>query len=153
MKLLATTLLLLCSASAQQFSPAPYMEDFHQLLQEMSSHYANLEWVANDRHTDLPKLVARTEERIRNARSDEEAHRAFTRFINALGDGHVEIQWPRPPAAHQNSRTPPQSFCERMGYDQQDNDGGVDWSAFPGFSPVSDADAVDFPGGIVRLKA
>ncbi len=152
MKLFAAILLLLCSASAQQFSSDPYIEDFHQLLSEMSVHYANLEWVANDRRTDLPKLIARTEERLRNARSDEEAHRAFTRFINALGDGHLEIQWPRPSASRQSSAAPEQSFCERMGYDQQDNDGGVDWSSFPGFKPVQDADAVDFPGGLVHLK-
>jgi hypothetical protein len=153
MRVLATLFLLLCcSATAQQFQTEPYIEDFHQLLSEMSVHYANLEWVALDRRTDLPKLKARTEERLRNARSDEEAHRAFTRFINALGDGHLEIQWPRPSASRQSSAAPEQSFCERMGYDQQDNDGGVDWASFPGFKPVQDADAADFPGGLLVLK-
>src|SRR5438067_5319528 len=94
MKLLFAMVALLASASAQQFSPAPYVEDFHQLLSEMSSHYANLEWVANDLGTDLLKLKSRTEERLRSAKSEEAAHTAFQRFINRLGDGHVEIHCP-----------------------------------------------------------
>ena len=152
MKLLAAILLLLCSASAQHFSPDPYLEDFHQLLSEMSVHYANLEWVANDRRTDLPKLKARTEERLRNARSAEEAHAAFARFIRGLGDGHVEIRWPTPSSSQPDQHPAAKAFCERLGYDQQDNDGGIDWSIFPGFKPIQGVDAADFPGGLLHLK-
>ncbi len=114
----------------------------------MSSHYANLEWAANDRRVDLPKLKDRTEDRLQQAKSDAEARRAFESFLRAFGDAHLEIDWRD---AGKSSRSDA-SLCDRLGYDQTDRNGGIDWSVFPGYTPVEDADSGDFPGGILRLS-
>src|ERR1700751_3656954 len=55
------------------FDSSPWIEDFHQLLHALATHYANLEWAVNDRHMDLPALVQKTENAIQNAGSDTDA--------------------------------------------------------------------------------
>src|SRR4051812_15662972 len=131
MRLLAALLVLLCSARAPEFSPSLYVEDLHQLLSEMSSLYANLVWVANRRRVDLLSLKSNTEQRLRGARSVEEAHQAFKRFVDRLGDGHIEIDWPAPPSAKPGKGKPDISqfsFCDLMGYSGRDDNTGIDWS-------------------------
>jgi len=135
---------------AQEYTVDPWMQDFHQLLSEIAVHYANLEWVANERRVDLPKLKATTEERLRQAKSDEEARRAFERFLKSFGDAHVEIRWK--PKSNASSADQKISFCERLGYNQEDRSGGIDWSIFPEYTPLQDAEAADFPGGILQLQ-
>jgi Peptidase family S41 len=137
-------------ANAQQFQVDPWMEDFHQLLSEVSTHYVNFEWVANERRVNLPKLKAATEDRLRQAKSDEDARRAFERFLKSFGDAHVEIRWK--PKSSASSADQKSSFCERLGYNQEDQNGGIDWSIFPEYTPLQDADAADFPGGILQLR-
>lgn len=145
--------IVFCSmpASAQGFNTEPWLQDFRQLLAEISSHYANLEWVANERRIDLPKLKNRTEERLRQATSDAEAQRAIERFLRAFGDAHVEIRWQR--KAEHNSSAPAGPLCERLGYNERDDHLGIDWSIFPEYSPLQDAASDDFPGGILRTPA
>lgn len=138
-------------ATAQEFKVDPWIEDFHQLLSEISVHYANFEWVANERRVNLPKLEATTEDRLHQAKSDEEAQRALERLLKSFGDAHVEIRWK--PKSNTRPSDPEASFCERLGYNQEDGNGGIDWSIFPEYTPMKDADAVDFPGGILHLRA
>ena len=57
----------------------------------MSSHYANVEWAVDQRGMELPRLRAETEDALRQARDDAEARRILERFVDALGDGHLEI--------------------------------------------------------------
>ena len=137
-------------SDAQEFSVAPWMDDFHQLLSEISVHYANFEWVANERRVNLPKLKATTEDRLRQAKSDEEARRVFERFLKSFGDAHAEIRWkPKSSASAPDGK---ESFCQRLGYNQEDRNGGIDWSIISEYTPLQDADAADFPGGILRLR-
>src|SRR4030081_497197 len=64
-----------CGASPQDtnrtpsasFDPKPWLDDFHQVMSEMSSHYANLEWAIEDRRMDLPRLRVETEAKLHAA--------------------------------------------------------------------------------------
>jgi len=58
------------------FDPKPWLEDFHQVLSEMSSHYANLEWAVEDRRMDLPRLRLDTEAKLREAIDEHVSHTA-----------------------------------------------------------------------------
>ena len=44
------------SSINQRFSEDDWLEDFRQLIAEMESHYADLDWAINDRHMNLPTL-------------------------------------------------------------------------------------------------
>ncbi len=134
-----------------------WLRDFRQLIDEMSSHYANLEWAVKERHMDLARLRSETEARILSARSAEEERRAFRDFAAAFGDGHLKITWPdenKAPAAS----PPPDggsddgSLCARLGYTVRGRT-GLDLSLLQGFRPVPDGDQSGFPGGILRLAA
>lgn len=120
-----------------------WLDDFHQILAEMSSHYANLDSAMRDRRLDLPALRTRAETAIRNAKSDDEAKAAIDAFVNAFGDGHAYVEWnarPKTPAAG--------SLCERLGY-KAGAPGGIDFARVDGYAAIDDR---DFPGGILRLS-
>jgi hypothetical protein len=61
----------------------------------MSASYANLEWAIENRGLDLKQLSEQTESRLRQARNAVEAQRAIESFLNAFGDGHLEVKWNR----------------------------------------------------------
>jgi hypothetical protein len=125
-----------------------YLADFHQLLEEMSSHYANLDSAIVDRKLDLPTLRKRTEEAIRDSRSDSQARSAIEAFLGAFGDGHVGIDWkPSPPSPGPGA---PRPLCERFGY-KSIPPGGIDFARLPEYRAIDDDDAKDFPGGILKL--
>lgn len=149
-------LLVVCDPVLSQSEQAPAMEpwlaDFNQLLNAISLHYANFEWLAHDRHVNLPLLKQRTEDRLRSAKSDAERRQAIESFLHAFADAHVEVRWELTGADH--SARPPsamQPFCDRLGYDWQDSNGGIDWSIVPEFTGIRDSDSQDFPAGILRL--
>jgi len=130
-----------------------WVADFRQLIDEMSVHYANLEWAVNDRHMDLAALRSETEDRIRSARSEDEERKLLSKFLDAFGDGHLELRWPKgrsvnPPPAHPDGETT--GICSRLGYVHRGKR-GVDFSLLAGYQPISDEDSTDFPGGILKL--
>ena len=132
------------------FDPKPWLEDFHQVLSEMSSHYANLEWAVEDRRMDLPRLRLDTEAKLREAIDEHDARRILDQFIASFGDGHLEIDWP---TRNQKSTPPtslPQSRCDRMGYHTNTHP-GLDFSELPGFALLDSPESKLFPGGLLRL--
>jgi len=147
----ATTFALLFAArpAVSTLTPALWLEDFHQLLQEMSSHYANLEWAKDQRRTDLPHLRAETEKALANASDDADARRILRGFVDAFGDGHLEIDWPTadlPTPAETHSA----GLCERLGYRPRGG-AGVDFTMLPQFSSLT-APRETFPAGVLRLS-
>lgn len=152
-------LVMAANSAAQQSPPRKWGEedrnrwlaDFQQLREEMSAHYANLEWAVNDRRMDLPSLRSDTEKSIREARSPEEEQKAFQRFLNAFGDGHLNINWQQENAQQQMTSTAPKPLCERLGYVARSRN-GVQFSLLPGFQAIDDEDALLFQGGILRLQ-
>ena len=150
---------LTCAASPQNTSdtkstsldPQPWLEDFHQVLSEMSSHYANLEWAIQDRRMDLPRLRLETEAKLRAAISQRDARRTLDQFIASFGDGHLEIQWPK--SSVQTGPVPgrSQSLCDRLGYDMRLHP-GLDFSGLPEFTLLNTPESKLFSGGILRLR-
>jgi hypothetical protein len=128
-------------ARAADFSPAPWLQDLAQLRDAMSARYANLQWQAA-RGLDLPGTYARAEGRLARARDEFQARRAIDRFLEAFGDGHVEIAWPAP-AATPAAKTAPSPLCDRLGYADAGDDGAVA-TRLAGFR------AVGAPGGVLR---
>ena len=128
-----------------------WLADFRQLLDEMSSHYANLEWAVNDRHMDLPDLRVETEKKIRGASDEEQEQKIFQEFLDAFGDGHLNIRWQLSSAAPQTSATPHKSLCEQLGYVARGKD-GISFSSLRGFQPLDDQDSRLFPGGVLSLN-
>ena len=124
-----------------------WLDDFHQVIAEMTSHYANLESAVHDRKIDLQALKKRAEDQIAAAHSDAEAHRAIENFLDAFGDGHVEVQWPKSSDAE---KTPSPSLCARLHYVKRDFR-GIEFGRAADYTPISDADSNDFPGGILRI--
>ncbi len=135
---------------------AAWSEDFRQLINEMSSHYANLEWAVEERRMNLPALRQETEEKLRLATNGDEAKGLLGRFVNSFGDGHLEIRSTKPAARAPNSdATTPlgkQTLCEAIGYRTPSKiSGGLDFSLLTGFVPFSDPDAAEFTSGILDL--
>lgn len=130
-----------------------WLADFHQVLAEMSSHYANLDSAIDDRGMDLPALRKRYEQRLRDAKSDAEARAAIDEFLAAFGDGHVRVDWnvaaPAPSSTTPTRDTRP--LCERLGYASGADTRALDFSRVAEYQPLVDADAAIFPGGILRL--
>jgi len=128
-----------------------WLEDFHQILDEMSSHYANLDSAINDRRIDLPGLKKRTEDAIRQAKSDDDAKREIERFLQAFGDGHVDVKWPAGETATKDEAKPKaKTLCERFGYDQPIRP-GVNFARLAEYRADDDADSKEFPGGVLTL--
>ncbi|HEX8814831.1 MAG TPA: hypothetical protein VF753_04960, partial [Terriglobales bacterium] len=141
----------LCAQEApsnpQRFDPHSWIEDFHQLLHEMSTHYANLEWAVNDRRMDLPDLRRKTEDAIQHAQSEAEAHAAFKSFLDAFGDGHLQIEWQSADSGGQETAS--RDVCERLGYHPRGKP-GIDYSLLSELSSVPSAEEKLFPGGLLK---
>jgi hypothetical protein len=133
------------------FDPKPWLEDFHQALSEMSSHYANLEWAIEDRRMDLQRLRLDTEARLREATDERDARRILDKFIASFGDGHLEIEWPKSSAQPKPAASSPQSLCDRLGYKTHLHP-GLDFSGLPQFSLVNASEEKLFPGGLLRFE-
>jgi Peptidase family S41 len=132
-----------------QFDSRPWLEDFHQLLHEMATHYANLQWAVNDRHMNLPDLRKKTEDVLQNARSDTDARAAIESFLGSFGDGHLEIEWSADGSVPQSK--PEADVCEHLGYHQRGKP-GIDYSLLSELSPLASAEEKLFPGGLLKAK-
>jgi Peptidase family S41 len=141
------------TSSANGFDPAPWQQDFTQLLSAMSAHYANLAWAIKGRHMDLVKLREEAQAKLSHAHSDIEAQAIFEHFIAAFGDGHLSIKWSRTAAPIPQLENEPQDLCQRLGYSSRDNHSGIDFSLLPQFNPVAGEDAGMFPGGLLVISA
>jgi hypothetical protein len=141
------------SSAQPEFDRAKWFQDFDQLLTEMSTHYANLEWAVQERRMDLPALREETEKNLSAATDKLEARRAMEQFVRSFGDGHFEIRWPK---ANTSSSLPDQpaqhSLCSDAGYKAPARiSEGLQFSLVDGFTASSGPDTRDFPGGLLDL--
>ncbi|MFT4113900.1 S41 family peptidase [Silvibacterium sp.] len=125
-----------------------WLDDFHELLAAMASHYADLDWAIEDRHLDLPKLRADAEQGLRSATSDQAAEHIFEQFLNAFGDGHLSLKWPSAKAADPSSQSA--SLCSRLGFKTPGRK-GIEFSLLPNFVTISGEGSNLFPGGLLDL--
>jgi hypothetical protein len=129
-----------------------WLQDFRQLKNEMSAHYANLEWAVTARRMDLAALSSRTETLLRSAGSDAAARTALQIFIASFGDGHLEIRFPSattntPP----NTAAMPAGVCVRQRYIQRAPRIRIPFDKLPELARIDNDDARYFPLGILKL--
>ena len=132
-----------------------WLVDFQQLIGEMSSHYANLEWAVTARHMDLAALRSATESKIRSARSEDEERKILTKFLDAFGDGHLELSWPKESVDSgrpENESPEGKGICSRLGYAHRGK-AGLNFSLLAKYRPLDDADSPDFAGGVLKLAS
>lgn len=132
----------LAAAAAGQsgaWSPDPWLADLAQMRAAIEEKYANLEWLAGEREVDLGALFDRAAARIRQARDDAGARAVFDPMVQRIGDGHVAIHWPAPPAAPAEAATASEpaaaALCRRLGYNSRQTSPGLA-SALAGYRSV-----------------
>ena len=143
-------------AGTPSWSPQPWLDDLAQARAAFESTYANLEWLATEREVDLDALFRRARSALGNARSEAEAVAIFNRLVQRIGDGHVSIEWQRPPSPPPApSATPPapprptlESFCRARGYAPPSNAAGLG-PALAGYAPVAGGDLL--PAGTIPV--
>jgi hypothetical protein len=133
------------------FDSKSWLDDFHQILSEMSVHYANLESAIEDRKMDLPRLKQDTEAELRAAKDEPSARKAIEKFLTSFGDGHLNVHWPKPAPATKPAGDPAPGVCVRLDYVDHRRP-GIDFSMSPRFSDMATAESKFFTGGILRLE-
>lgn len=135
------------------FAAQPWLEDFHELLREMSEHYADLEYAVEGRHMDMPQLRRETEQKLSVSCDEHEARRALQSFLGSFGDGRLEIVWSSPsPNATDTKPADAASLCIRLGYEKKPLNPGIDFGQLPEFTSIGGDGADRFPGGILTLS-
>jgi hypothetical protein len=145
--------------AAPTYSAEPWLQDLAAMREAMNAKYANLPWLLEERELDLDALFTRAERLLGGTRSDAEAIAIFNRIVQRIGDGHVTIEWPRPPAppaapvanAPPAAPAPPPSasdFCRMRGYDSGQASPGLA-PALAGYAPL-DANSV-LPAGTATV--
>lgn len=138
---------LALTGAAPAFDPQPWLEDWGQVEQALTTKYSNLEWAAFDSGHDLKRMFADTRRRIQAARDDGEARAAFDRFARRLADGHVGFRWPSAGGAP-SSPGPPKNRCAELGYDAGMM--GAPLAALaPGYRALPDQPAPEFALGLI----
>jgi hypothetical protein len=148
-RLLALLLLAAPALSLRALDHDKWLADFRQVLEAMSSHYANLDSAIDDRKMDLPALRKRTEDRLRAVKDDAQAREAIDAFLAEFGDGHVRMVWPAAAPATDGEPAKARPLCERLGYETRPPR-GTDFTSLPEFRAM---DHAWFPGGVLRLDA
>jgi len=133
-------------AAPTPFDPNPWFEDLEQTREAVATKYANLEWVVIERELDLAPLFAEAKAQLRSAASDADARAAFDKLARRFGDGHVRFRW----ATDQKPRTTPNANCAALGYDSRIRAGDTA-ALMPGYSPIADAPAKEFPAGTLQV--
>jgi hypothetical protein len=132
--------------SMAAFDPRPWLEDLQQVREALLTKYANLEWVVIEREVNLESLFASTTSRLEAATSDAEARAAISALTKELGDAHVGIRWNKRAASET-----PHADCAQLGYSDETRSGGVG-RYIPGFSPINDSSAKEFPAGVIPIQ-
>ena len=143
--------LLFISSPMHALSNEAWLEDFRQILAEMSSHYANLDSAVEDRRLDLVAIRKTAETRIAAAKNDDEAKQAIDWFMRQFGDGHAWVNW-RAARTQSSAGEDDRPVCERLGYSHREP-GGIDFSLLPGYQTIRDDDSRFFAGGVLHLSA
>lgn len=134
------------ASDAKSFDPKIWLEDLAQMRQAFSAKYVNFEWAVFDRQADLAGLFADAQKRVEVSGSDADARAAFDRLIRQIGDGHVQLQWPKSRATKLHAVTP--DPC--AGYDQA-NGGSPVAALAQGYEALETPQSATFPAGVITL--
>lgn len=150
MRTLIALWLLFISSPLHALSNEAWIDDFRQVLAEMSSHYANLDSAVEDRRLDLVAIRKAAETRIATAMNDDEAKQAIDWFMRQFGDGHAWVNW-RAARTELVGKEDERPVCERLGYSHREP-GGIDFSLLPGYKTVPHDDEGFFAGGVLHVS-
>lgn len=128
------------------FDTAPWLDDLRQIRAGMLDKYANFEWAVFEREVKLSALFEETEGRLRDAGSDVEAKAIVDRAIRSIGDGHLRVKWPNVPERATAAAT---DVCGTPSYEARMR-GQPLGPHLPGYHPLSDEVAPEFPAGWVE---
>jgi hypothetical protein len=138
------------AAAVAAVDTAAWLADFTALRNALTRQYANLEWAVERRGVALGELSRGTEAALRAARSEAAARGAVEAFLNAFGDGHLEVRWPSAPTAAAPASEPrPRGVCERLGYRRARRGGGIRFELLPGFRWIASPDSAYFRAGVM----
>ncbi len=116
--LAALALVAAAPASAQGWDAKPWLEDLAQMRAALQEKYANLDWLTEERGFPLDRGFAQVEAMLAKAGSDAEARALFERVVRRIGDGHVDLIWPKAAAPGGGGTAGPRAAsCEALGYD------------------------------------
>jgi hypothetical protein len=132
-------------AAETQFHPNPWLADLAQMRTALTTRYANIEWLINDRGADMDEYFARTQKRIEHAQDAGTARNAFDLLIRRIGDGHVEITWPESTSTVSTSSAGAHDVCADAGYNAA-KFGAPLAALMSGFQPIKSR---SFPAGVV----
>lgn len=133
------------ATEANPFNPKPWLQDLAQMREIFSDKYVNFEWAVFEREADLPGLFADTQQRVEAAGNDADARAAFDRLLRRIGDGHIELQWPKTGAA-KLAATP--DVCASF----DPANGGAPVAALAqGYAPLDTPQSAVFPAGVITL--
>jgi hypothetical protein len=134
------------AASFPSFDPKPWLDDLEQTREAIATKYANLEWVVIEREINLESLFTDAKSQLQSATSETDAQAGFDRLARRLGDGHVRFRW----STDHSPKAVPKADCAALGYDLGIR--GKPVAAFmPGYSPIADAPAKEFPAGTIQV--
>jgi hypothetical protein len=137
----------LALAASPAYDPIPWLADLDQARDAMATKYANLEWAVFEREADLPALFAAAKKRIEVASNADEAKAAFDTLARRIGDGHVQFKWTAVKSG--SAQETPVADCTALGYDAR-MAGAPMLTMAPGYAPLKDAPAWEFPSGIMQ---
>jgi hypothetical protein len=125
----------------------------------MSSVYANLEWVIEERHLDPYELNQETLEALRRARTRRGARKAIERFVRAFDDPHFRVRKGSQLRQSHSDEEPPLSpslsgseACKKLGFESSKLDFRLPFDKLDGFErlePVSPGNP--FPAALLTL--
>jgi hypothetical protein len=85
-------------------------------------------------------------QKLQSTTSETDARAVFDRLARRLGDGHVRFRW----SMDQSPKKTPTANCATLGYDSRIRAGDTA-ALMPGYSPIADAPAREFPAGTVQV--
>jgi hypothetical protein len=143
----ALALALAGPALAAPFDPGPWLADLEQARQAFHDKYANWDWAEAERDVKIDTLFDDLAIRLRKAPDEAVARSVFDRLQRKLGDGHVEIDWPRRAASTPAPAAAP-DLCDSIGYDARQNGKGTA-QALDGYEPLPATDGNPFDTGLL----
>src|SRR5262249_45762679 len=104
-----------------------WFADYARIKKILEQSYPNLEWTLAQGNVDLPLLDRVATAAIAKASSRAEAELAMQKFVDAFGDGHLQLRPPRIPRWETvkltlgvdvlSRHTPPREACAVLGFD------------------------------------
>lgn len=138
-----------------------WLADYNRLKRDMAQGYANLDWMVEKRHIDLPALDRRTTDALRNAHSNVRAFLILRGFVRSFDDPHLRMKpGERPVPEQANTKVADSGIvaaaedidpaagadCAAAGYEEGDHAFRFPFAQVAGWRTLR---TDDFPAGLI----